>query len=1673
MTNITNQNLSETERRLEGTPEKKSIEWAFDKAVENIQIKLQKYLKKSKLDDDKKEALSNLITAIQNPNIELQKDQIEKIKELLKGNDISDNVKEQIAWLYGYATEIDHLESSYKTELWSLVEWISNEISSLLIKFNVNKNTKKISSAFKEVKADSIKLNDETLANNLFSLLSQTLNDNTIDAPKRNIAFHELQNLTNSMTGEKKQMYVDILRRAKDADSKKEQATQIFSSNAPKEARWTAKIVSEFLQKEIYEETDYNLRQTKINALKTFTDGLSTTSDFYRQNSDFLKTAQLNVEKFDNIEPTVEEMNVLKKDPSWNKIFKAIKKTYNIDAKDFSILVRAGKNTNLGDIFSIVEKSGAIAFDKKYPDWYNRTWKSWNIFRTELSVARAAAKVYEKYSKTTDADIDKYIKEAVLEELSDPKSKSKVNKKDTKTTGTIVDKNVKKFLDQVRPILENNDVTNGKVLWEQIARLTTVTNSAEKVKTDKKLAYLLWDIDANGKVDKEDGATIAWLALSNMYESAKAQLGEGKLIENIVAFMNMGKGKDKTITLASNTEVALTDYLISNPAELQSLRNKLFLMGKEAILIFKKGQKTGEIATSRYIDKEAFSDAIANNKEISDLINDKMGKWYSELMAKLQELAKDPATKPVEAKKYQDLINDLIKNKEENLKNIKLEAIWIGAMFLKNQYLWAGGGAQVTNEPLNEWLSKNTKGLLENLSFVPGVVHLGDKKFWGALGLNLWWGKQWWDILKHGDRSASWNFWTMVNVGPTFTFGVGGRYWREWQVNAMQIRENFEKTTAQYVNAWISAYYSVDGAHVAWDLGYRRDQLRGIEQKGEVIRVDVDLQKLIQEILKKWSTKKEEVLESLKKVFPKTKQTAWMEAFAQKIMNAIAVFGWVTRINEKDVSSNVAKSIAENLAKSYKNEQVQGMAKVQFSGVRMIVDFPVRPGAPVDLAIETVLLSVFSSVGITFYSNTKWLEDLESVQQASDILASGAWLDENSEIGSRSEQTAITYLNSIAKSVQRKETNKIDRFSKEDINGTPYILIDKVAFEKMNFAILPVLKQYVGTYQGKVAIPAVPWVYTELVKSDAMIRTLVFGSVGTGNTEQLILSHIPDSLPEKFDKSILVTPHAVAETIKYLQTEGQLLAPLKDKNIIIDERNGTVKITETGEPVKFDWLKGVLRFSQINGNVSVKLDTTGNLANEPLKIEYVTQTVMNIELGKPSPEREKYVDDPTIEAKIIQLKNHGWTKAQKQAYINYKKAMQEKNYDSAKDQVQIMWFNPSELENQDQSISIANLNYLSGKFALTSATWSKDATSDNFGKYIDTAENKHKGTLSRERQKKLRDVPLTKLTTARREWGTYEWLGVNSLQKLIAKEQYLNSWKTAFETARGTTVNMIWGDALYGSQESKNAIALVFGYGTNWVEENFTGHPKLATKKEGWALYETPVIDDNLKQYFLENMSAKTNYFEQLAKSIADQYNAGLATDQVDAKLITPELIKKALLAENDSGRIIEIGDKKIPIWAEFSFAFYAECFNESLVMKNLTVTKETKSDVKIEDKVYENLANTTQTATRNQIAVIGWAWNSYTTKENISSGTNTDNINNADWTLTGNADNPIVTPTADDLDNAAVIPNPPINKQTEDLANNPSGTPTYNPKKEIPIRTVVTTETSEVQNEERNDKQK
>lgn len=154
----TNNNiLSETEARLE-TKESllatNAIESQFNSAVSNIEKKLTEEVKKLKISQEEKEALSWLVADIKDENTALKQGSIEAINKLLVDDKLPKKVKEQIAWLYGYATEIDQLESSYKEELWSLVTWISDEIVDLFSKFP-SKHSAAISWAFDRVKTST------------------------------------------------------------------------------------------------------------------------------------------------------------------------------------------------------------------------------------------------------------------------------------------------------------------------------------------------------------------------------------------------------------------------------------------------------------------------------------------------------------------------------------------------------------------------------------------------------------------------------------------------------------------------------------------------------------------------------------------------------------------------------------------------------------------------------------------------------------------------------------------------------------------------------------------------------------------------------------------------------------------------------------------------------------------------------------------------------------------------------------------------------------------------------------------------------------------------------------------------------------------------------------------------------------------------------------------------------------------------------------------------------------------------------------------------------------------------------------------------------------------------------------------------------------------------------
>ncbi len=132
-------------------------------------------------------------------------------------------------------------------------------------------------------------------------------------------------------------------------------------------------------------------------------------------------------------------------------------------------------------------------------------------------------------------------------------------------------------------------------------------------------------------------------------------------------------------------------------------------------------------------------------------------------------------------------------------------------------------------------------------------------------------------------------------------------------------------------------------------------------------------------------------------------------------------------------------------------------------------------------------------------------------------------------------------------------------------------------------------------------------------------------------------------------------------------------------------------------------------------------------------------------------------------------------------------------------------------------------------------------------------------------------------------------------------------------------------------------------------------------------------MTDGLKKYYLDNLLAKS-------------------PDVIDAIMDQNPNYKKELLAilkkescqplELRKAFINELVKKDGIITADFGFAFYNECFNESLIMKDLKLTKETKpvEEPKKEEKPGKDVKLEEQTADVTILADNGFYLDNYAT---------------------------------------------------------------------------------------------
>lgn len=1609
-------NNSELEAQLSkkmNDTEKKAVEKAFELAVGSIENNIAEKLKlnPNAFPENQRDLILDVIKDILDGDDVLDKTRIASINDLLWNpqNNLDPYLKEQIAWLYGYAIEIDALDTSYKKELGKLISRTSDVIAKLFQTFPEKKNSNIVKWKFHMIKDKSNKIqpqvikvdnrvlddlrNPNALSNSMFqqeknSIASEVLSDMQSDFLK-NIKRSLLVNSDryNTAGGDQKSSYRTKIR--EDVYRLKvfmEAFPSVDISSIPQHLRPDQQndfsdltmtkdsILKEFSQS--YEKKlQKSLERKTKNEIPSRIEHI--TQAWLQWYQDFLKNFEKADNTFYNSEKTrvdslrlvtseyvdtkvqgADNVETLKKDPNWGKIITTIKKTYDIDEKDFSTFMNAARYVNIGDVISIVDtykKSagwgiGSELFAKKLPENYKSTWKR-TFFKTERALAYDIAKIYE----------------------------------------TNKSENFNKFLGDVLPILESSSVTNAKVLWENIARVTKSTHEIQKVGEvvwGSKLALLLGDLDANLSVDKKDQWQKTWQAIVTMYETAKAWKTEEVVVGNIKNFLiwidSTLEGWLKNI---QNDEASLVGYFVKTPVALSTIRKQLSLLGTNASLMFQEWANIGGVMKEQSKDKVDMMNAFEKKLQSALEVNkEKIAAQYDATKTAIEQKMNEFEGWSNERNQYNSVLDSLKNQREENLKVINVAAVAAWASMLNEKFSWAWLAFALDSPKFNARLSENTNNIISNIAVVPWVgLASGDKvqPVW-VMWVSIWWGK----VFTTENRGLS-----AINWGSTIsTWWLSLSFIRTKETNKQETDKDLE-ASAEYLNYWITFVRSWSGnmfaVAQAW---WSRDRQNKIIEHQNILKTNVDLQKLIWWVLKnalitvdaneknQSVTTKEQfeknVYETLeKKVFSKTKDKQMISALAKKIVDATAPYvienNTLKNIHNQQVDI-IVHDIANNIALTYRNEQVMWMNKVEVNGLNLAVAIPVWSN-PIAMG-EAVLLSILSSVPGKVNKAPNRTEDAGSLRKAQNIIDYGLWAQ---EYGAWSDIKTLEGFNRLWKYLQKNtaEGKKVDLFGLDDQHT--FVTIHKEAFKHMNIAIDPSLRQYIYLNQdGNVVIPAVPTTYAQLARWSSSIDAMIFWKTWLAGTDLLKLTDVTSTSPEKnFEKKDLITENSLLETMQHELTRW-VLTPIQDKIRITGNKVEMYIDDQVCEPISLKTPDGSLikswKMVFTNNGSGKPLFYEYIKTNDPLKIEYKESVAVGVELPDVDSIWKTFLDQPKIEARLLSMKenyNVDYRKFQSKIYgweyqdaLAYAKKMfansvfAHKNIDTLIDQKALNYIKSLDLTGENKEIAKASLNYLNGKLALTPSTWGRGK---DISSYLNSGDPILKWRLSKAKQEAYKNESLQKLVDARLSWGKYDNKILFSLTNMLKKE-WLSD--VAQESLLENRANALWdisNTKTYTSEKLDNAIALVFWYWEQ-VNERWTGHPQLA-RNEGVS-YESEISNSEIKDYFVGRLSPE--YLETIKTSIVKQYGNGLSVDKISNENLTKALLDGKLHIEDvfRKAQTIELG-------TEFVFAFYAECFNESIVLKNITVKKENSRDVKVEDVIMSNTQSTSNQASRGSMA--------------------------------------------------------------------------------------------------------
>jgi hypothetical protein len=1057
------------------------------------------------------------------------------------------------------------------------------------------------------------------------------------------------------------------------------------------------------------------------------------------------------------------------------------------------------------------------------------------------------------------------------------------------------------------------------------------------------------------------------------------------------------------------------------------LKNMMVGYGEHFTTMFDHGRRFAEEIMERYLQEKKM-EAVKVIEDHGDILTKRaktieLSKENQQLLSKKFDNAKkklvdDAANMKLPAEQLRELqqgIQALEENKEKNLQAIKVNLIAAGISDIEDNE-GIGAGVNITSERINAWLSSETFKSSLNLS--PGVAVWQDGTI--AMGLMLTYaGAKTFNkdnaanggehrILFAASGGAGLSQWKLI-IWPAIGL------WFEEQVNGKKIVKSADVHSANYIGAMAHATLVSRGV----DAFFRKDHREWIiEGEKELMK---DVEGVINDVINTKSFTQDKIQAILKEKDPKTDRNILYRA-AQNILLQVKPFEIYVNSTDPEIQKlvqatkwEVAKSIATNYALTWRNFQMGDLNKTwKWSGIGGGVEF-IAGFMPIP------------RLGVAFsrYKGLQYVENNASVKTVNDMIDRGAGVDQDNLMAAVETKELVERLN--------KSLDGGKNFSYLEEKGKSYVVIEKRMLNSAKLYVSPDQADFIKYDEANwsLKVPAEMSCLLNTVYRDTKKEYQLL--LGDKKAKDMVLITAEDlkkfvnGAPEKYDntrfskdmleasiknspdhKDLLkyLTVLAVDNKAKKIQfkisdgvsalTIPAAMYDTKTKVITIDrDQQVNIAYDPKTKKMSFDFKTSkvfALTFNQKKADAKVDAPNslTADIKEKLFKVSDVTRDLVE------TPQAANINNEKVMDMKY--KKNKDGIYSGKQApFVAFEKAMDKGDFINAKKHLaKMLGVDASTLEDQD-------VRSMNAKFAMGTDTRDKDVTHiegweakleayaqeladvvfkgdaklDIYKQAIpliirckicadgqcDNPAEKVTKSLMKEIKDKLKKlanksaeaqrlasmlVSLDDVANSRKAWLT------NHLNDEIKsggmKKGAKESLFTLREESLKATRDAEWNQrCVYTSKSEEAAIGMVFGYNYAigaWVQEKFVWSPRLAVAEGVSTMVDIKATDHTaLKSYFLDNLFKK---------------DAGLKTYLME-KLVTAGKIK----ADDVKGakeHLLKNG--------EFAYAFYAECFNETILLKS----------VKIGDTPDKPIVPVTPEAKVLKVAGEGWYANSYAT---------------------------------------------------------------------------------------------